>query len=114
MTETVVIVGAGEAGGQTAISLRQGGFTAPIVVIGDEAHVPYERPPLSKTYLAGEVGVERMHMRTPEFFTEKDITLRLRETVVHLDRPANSVRQRCSSAMYSACLKKNEVGSVGL
>lgn len=92
MTETVVIVGAGEAGGQTAISLRQGGFTAPIVVIGDEAHVPYERPPLSKTYLAGEVGVERMHMRTPEFFTEKDITLRLRETVVHLDRPANSVR----------------------
>ncbi len=92
MTETVVIVGAGEAGGQTAISLRQGGFTAPIVVIGDEGHVPYERPPLSKTYLAGEVGVERMHMRTPEFFTEKDITLRLRETVVHLDRPANSVR----------------------
>ncbi len=92
MTENVVIVGAGEAGGQTAISLRQGGFTAPIVVIGDERHIPYERPPLSKAYLAGEVGVERMHMRSADFFREQHIALRLHETVEHIDRPVCSVR----------------------
>ena len=47
MTKPVVIVGAGEAGGQTAISLRQGGYDGPITVIGKEPYIPYERPALS-------------------------------------------------------------------
>ena len=58
MSDNVVIVGAGQAGAQTAISLRTGGYTGQITVIGDEGYVPYERPPLSKLFLAGEIEHE--------------------------------------------------------
>lgn len=77
MTNSVVIVGAGEAGGQTAISIRQGGFAGPIVVIGDEPYVPYERPALSKQFLAGELDMERMYLRAADFYEDKDIILKL-------------------------------------
>ncbi len=56
MPEAVVIIGGGQAGGQAAISLRQLAFQGTITLLGDEAYVPYERPPLSKSYLAGEVA----------------------------------------------------------
>jgi len=81
MANAVVIVGAGEAGGQTAISLRQGGFDGPVTVIGDEPYVPYERPALSKQFLAGELEMERMYLRAANFYGEKDIRLRLQEKV---------------------------------
>ena len=81
MANAVVIVGAGEAGGQTAISLRQGGFDGPVTVIGDEPYVPYERPALSKQFLAGELEMERMYLRPANFYGEKDIRLRLQEKV---------------------------------
>jgi len=81
MANAVVIVGAGEAGGQTAISLRQGGFDGPVTVIGDEPYVPYERPALSKQFLAGELEMERMYLRAANFYGEKDIKLRLQEKV---------------------------------
>ena len=60
MSDNVLIIGAGQAGAQTAIFLRQNHFTGSITVIGDEAYVPYERPPLSKGFLAGDVEIERM------------------------------------------------------
>ena len=53
MAERIVILGAGHAGGATAIALRELGFSGSILVIGDEAHPPYERPSLSKEYLSG-------------------------------------------------------------
>lgn len=99
MAESVVIVGAGEAGGQTAIALRQGGFGGAITLVGDENHVPYERPPLSKTFLAGEVGLDRLYMRAPGFFAEHAIGLRLGETVEHIDRAAKRVRIAGGAAM---------------
>jgi 3-phenylpropionate/trans-cinnamate dioxygenase ferredoxin reductase subunit len=52
----MVIVGAGHAAGQAAASLRQAGYEGEITIIGDEPHIPYQRPPLSKQYLAGEQG----------------------------------------------------------
>ncbi|MFV2091104.1 MAG: FAD-dependent oxidoreductase, partial [Pseudomonadales bacterium] len=58
----IVIVGAGHAAGQAAASLRQGGFEDEIVIIGDETHIPYQRPPLSKQYLSGEQGIERVYL----------------------------------------------------
>ena len=76
MANSVVIVGAGEAGGQTAISLRQGGYAGPITVIGEEPYVPYERPALSKQFLAGELDMERMYLRAEEFYEDKDIILK--------------------------------------
>jgi len=89
--QTVVIIGAGEAGGQAAISLRQNGFAGRVIVVGDEAYIPYERPPLSKAFLAGEADLERMYMRGPDFYPQNHIELRLRTTVSGIDRAAKNV-----------------------
>jgi len=60
----IVIVGAGQAGAQVAFSLRQWGFEGKIALIGDEPSLPYERPPLSKEFLKGELAEERLLLRT--------------------------------------------------
>jgi len=86
MSDGIVIVGGGQAGAQAAIVLRQSGYAGPVTIIGDEAYAPYERPPLSKTFLAGEIPVERMFMRPPEFYAGKDIALRLTTRVSAIDR----------------------------
>ena len=87
----VVIIGAGQAGGQTALSLRAMGFDGKITLIGDEPYVPYERPPLSKSYLAGEVPEERMFMRPAALYTEKNITWLNNTTVARVDRTTKTV-----------------------
>ncbi len=71
----VAIVGAGHGGAQTAIQLRQLGFDGPIGLIGAEPELPYERPPLSKDYLAGEKEFERMAIRPAAFWAERRIDL---------------------------------------
>lgn len=71
----VLIVGAGHAGAQAAISLRQFGFAGSIGLIGEEAEPPYERPPLSKAYLAGERSFDRLLLRPPEFWKDKAVRL---------------------------------------
>ncbi len=91
MTENVLIIGAGQAGAQTAIFLRQNNFPGPITMIGDEAYVPYERPPLSKGFLAGDVELERMAMRPAAFYADKKIDVRLKTTVSHIDRVQKTV-----------------------
>ncbi|MEO9900843.1 MAG: FAD-dependent oxidoreductase, partial [Nisaea sp.] len=75
MQDTVVIIGAGQAGAQVAQSLRQGGFEGPIRLIGDETTPPYQRPPLSKKYLLGEIGSEALLLRPPAFYTTQNIDL---------------------------------------
>jgi 3-phenylpropionate/trans-cinnamate dioxygenase ferredoxin reductase subunit len=91
MSDNVVIVGAGQAGAQAAVTLRTGGFTHPITIIGNESQVPYERPPLSKQFLAGEVEVPRMLMRQPDYYATNNIELRLDTTVTRIDRDASAV-----------------------
>lgn len=81
----VLVVGAGQAGAQLAISLRQGGYTGSISLVGDEPDPPYERPPLSKDYLAGEKTAERLLLRPPHFWNERDIDLKLSTTIVRVD-----------------------------
>lgn len=81
----VVIVGAGHGGSQCAIALRQHGFEGSILLIGREAEQPYERPPLSKSYLAGEKAFERLHIRPVGFWAERQITLRLGIEVLKVD-----------------------------
>ena len=98
MAQAVVIVGAGEAGGQTAISLRQGGFEGPLTIIGEEPYVPYERPALSKQFLAGELEMERMYLRAPAFYSERDITLVLK-TRVEAITPGDGVTTADGSAI---------------
>jgi len=82
---TVAIVGTGQAGFQAAASLRQG-FAGHIVMIGDERVSPYQRPPLSKSYLAGDSGLNELWLRPESFYAKQEIELITGETVTAIDR----------------------------
>lgn len=90
--ESVVIVGAGQAGVQTAEALRSGGYTGPITLLGDEPHGPYHRPPLSKAWLAGEMDAAQLVMRAPEMLARKGIDLRIGVRVAAIDRAARQLQ----------------------
>jgi 3-phenylpropionate/trans-cinnamate dioxygenase ferredoxin reductase component len=83
--QTFVIVGASLAGAKAAETLRQEGFDGRVVLIGAEEERPYERPPLSKDYLRGEVGREKVYVHDEGFYAENEIELRLGRTAVGLD-----------------------------
>lgn len=87
---SVVIVGAGHAGFQLATSLRQAGFSEPIHLINDEAHLPYQRPPLSKAYLKGIGGPETLMFRPLKFYADQNIDL-VFDRAVAVDRRARKV-----------------------
>jgi 3-phenylpropionate/trans-cinnamate dioxygenase ferredoxin reductase subunit len=87
----VIIVGAGHGGAQAALMLRQQGFAGSVMMIGRESEPPYERPPLSKEYLAKEKPFERLYIRPPAFWSEKDIDLKLNCEVVAVDASAQTV-----------------------
>jgi 3-phenylpropionate/trans-cinnamate dioxygenase ferredoxin reductase component len=87
-----VIVGAGQAGFQTAASLRQEGFAGRILLIGDEPVLPYQRPPLSKSYLAGESGLEELWLRPEAFYTVHEIGMLAGESVTAIDRTERRLR----------------------
>ncbi len=90
-TNTVVIIGAGQAGVQAAQSLRQGGHDGPVIMFGDEAAPPYQRPPLSKAYLQGELDADRLYLKPPAFYEKHDIDLRLNVRIAAIDRQAKTV-----------------------
>jgi 3-phenylpropionate/trans-cinnamate dioxygenase ferredoxin reductase subunit len=90
-TTDVVIVGAGHGGAQCAIALRQNGFTGTITVIGREAEYPYERPPLSKEYFAREKTFDRLYIRPPTFWAEKEVTFQLSTEVTKVDAQAKEL-----------------------
>jgi 3-phenylpropionate/trans-cinnamate dioxygenase ferredoxin reductase subunit len=83
--KTFVIVGAGLAGAKAAETLREEGFDGRVVLVGAEHERPYERPPLSKDYLRGEVGREKVYVHDDAFYGDHDIDLRLGRTAVSLD-----------------------------
>ncbi len=87
--QTYLIVGAGQAGGQAARTMRQCGFEGRIVIIGDEPHPPHQRPPLSKAVLLGKVPPEKTHLFKPEWYTENDVELRLQTAVTQIDAAAH-------------------------
>jgi 3-phenylpropionate/trans-cinnamate dioxygenase ferredoxin reductase component len=88
---TVVVAGAGQAGSQTAASLREAGFTGRVVLVGDEPHLPYQRPPLSKGHLTGATARDNLWLHPATFYEHHDIELRLSERVNRIDRPNNRV-----------------------
>ncbi|MFB0612051.1 NAD(P)/FAD-dependent oxidoreductase [Aurantiacibacter poecillastricola] len=87
----VVIVGTGHGGAQAAIALRQQGFEGSIQMIGRDPSPPYERPPLSKEYLAGEKPFERLLIRPVQFWADKQIGLTLGESVTRIDPEAREL-----------------------
>jgi 3-phenylpropionate/trans-cinnamate dioxygenase ferredoxin reductase subunit len=92
MTEHLVIVGAGQAAAQAAQALRQQNYAGAITLLGDEPYAPYQRPPLSKKYFAGEMTRERLTLRPPTFYAEKSIALELGARVEEIDRAAHALR----------------------
>jgi 3-phenylpropionate/trans-cinnamate dioxygenase ferredoxin reductase component len=95
----VIIVGAGHGGAQAAVVLRQQGFTGTITMIGREDEPPYERPPLSKEYLAKEKAFDRLYIRPPHFWAEKGIDLILGTEVTEVDPVAQSVKLSSGETM---------------
>jgi 3-phenylpropionate/trans-cinnamate dioxygenase ferredoxin reductase subunit len=91
MADRIVIVGASLAGGTAAATLRDEGFDGEIVLIGAEAHPPYERPPLSKEYLRGAQPFEKSLVRPPEWFQPSGIETRFGTRVAHVDPEARAV-----------------------
>ncbi|MEO7980766.1 MAG: FAD-dependent oxidoreductase [Sporichthyaceae bacterium] len=88
---SIVIVGASLAGATAAQTLREEGFTGRITLIGDEAHRPYERPPLSKGYLLGDTDREKVFVHPGDWYDEHDIDLRLGTAAARVDRDARNV-----------------------
>jgi 3-phenylpropionate/trans-cinnamate dioxygenase ferredoxin reductase subunit len=87
----VVIVGAGHAGGSAAAFLRQFGWKGPITLIGAEPVMPYQRPPLSKTWLSGDTDLEKLLLRTADFYRTNAVAWRGNTTVVAIERAARNV-----------------------
>jgi len=81
----ILIVGAGHAGAQAAIALRQNKFEGSIAIVGDEPEIPYERPPLSKDYLAGEKPFERILIRPATFWPEREIAMLTGKRIVSVN-----------------------------
>src|SRR5439155_6115549 len=90
--EAVVIVGAGHAGFQLAASLRQGGFDGAIVLLGEEPVLPYQRPPLSKDYLEGKIGLDLLLMRPEAFYRDHRIDYLPGTRAAEIDRAGRQLR----------------------
>ncbi|PVX31179.1 NAD(P)/FAD-dependent oxidoreductase [Sphingomonas pokkalii] len=88
----VLIVGSGHAGAQGAIALRQAGFAGTLAIVGEEAELPYERPPLSKDYLTGEKSFERILIRPAGFWEERAIAMLPGRRIVAVDAAGKTVR----------------------
>jgi 3-phenylpropionate/trans-cinnamate dioxygenase ferredoxin reductase subunit len=87
----IIIVGAGQAAAQVAISLRAGGFVGKITMFGEEAEPPYQRPPLSKAYLSGAMDRTRVTLKPLEAWAQDQIEIALSTTITHIDRAAKTV-----------------------
>jgi 3-phenylpropionate/trans-cinnamate dioxygenase ferredoxin reductase subunit len=86
MSEHLIIVGAGQAAAQAVQTLTQNNYPGTITVVGDEAYVPYQRPPLSKKYLAGKLARARLAIRPEPFYAQRGVEMRLGERVTRIDR----------------------------
>lgn len=87
----VVVIGAGQAGSSLVAKLRNSGFEGQVTLIGAEPVLPYQRPPLSKAYLLGDMTLDRLFLRPKSFYSEHAINLRLNTRVTKIDRTARTV-----------------------
>jgi len=91
MKKNIVIIGAGHAAGQVMVTLRQKKYGGKVVLIGEEEHYPYQRPPLSKKFLAGELAAERLYVKPASFYDNPDIELHLGTRVARIDVAGKTV-----------------------
>src|ERR1700688_3023200 len=88
----IVIVGAGQAAVQAIDTLRRKGFTGSIALVGEENSWPYQRPPLSKKYLAGAFDAQRLLIRPPHFYAEHAVAAQLGRRLAEVERGAQRIR----------------------
>ncbi len=100
--ERIVVIGAGQAGASLVAKLRAEGFDGAITLIGAEPVPPYQRPPLSKAYLLGDMALERLFLRPAQFYADQRIDLRLGATVTGIDRAAQVVHVGGEALPYDA------------
>ena len=91
MTQTIVIVGAGQGGFQVAASLRDEKFDGRIVLVGDEPELPYQRPPLSKAYMNRTMLDSGIYLRPETYFAQQNIELMIGETVTRIERVERNI-----------------------
>jgi 3-phenylpropionate/trans-cinnamate dioxygenase ferredoxin reductase component len=91
MISTILIIGGGQAGAQAIDTLRREGFTGRLVLVGDEPELPYQRPPLSKKFLSGDMAADRLLFRHRAFYDEHRVELKLGLRAVRLDPAARLV-----------------------
>ena len=91
MSANFIIVGAGQAASQAATTLRSEGFTGAVTIYGDEPYLPYQRPPLSKKFLMGELARDRLALRPESYYAQNNVTLKLGVSVTAIDRKAKTV-----------------------
>ena len=96
----IVIIGAGQAGSSLAIKLRALGYQGTVTLIGEEPYAPYQRPPLSKTYLLGEMALERLYLRPEEVYRDQNIELRLGTQVTAIDPVAQVISLDAETLSY--------------
>ena len=101
---SIVIIGAGLAGATAATELREQGYEGPVVLLGSEQHAPYERPPLSKSYLLGDDPFEKAEVHPLDWYAEHDVDLRLGVTATALDTDARTVSTTAGDLRYERLL----------
>lgn len=100
MSQRVVIAGAGHAAGQAVASLKQMRHVGEIVLIGDEPYLPYQRPPLSKKFLSGDMPAQRLYVKPDSFYDDPQITLHLNTRIDAIDRAARVLQTSGSDIAY--------------
>ena len=100
MTERVVIAGAGHAAGQLVTSLKQQKFAGQIVLVGDEPYLPYQRPPLSKKFLSGDMPAERLYVKPASFYDDPQVELRLETRIIEIDRDHKTLKTNSGDIAY--------------
>ena len=91
MADPLVIIGAGQAASQLVASLAQDGFAGEVCLVGDEPHLPYQRPPLSKKFLAGELALDRLYVKPAAFYEKAGSRLLLGQRAERIDREGRAV-----------------------
>ncbi len=89
--ERIIVIGAGHAAGAFADAVRKNGYEGEVILVGEEAHSPYQRPPLSKAYLAGDMDAQRLALRPDSFYEKKNIKMMLSTKVSSIDASAKSI-----------------------
>jgi len=100
VTEKVVIAGAGHAAGQVVASLKQQKFAGQIVLVGDEPYLPYQRPPLSKKFLSGDLSAERLYVKPASFYEDPQVELRLATRISEIDRDNKTLKTNNGDIAY--------------